>query len=48
LNPTAPPGLAKTFGRISEGLCRAAAVRMAADPSVRPPLLLHAWLSDGN
>jgi hypothetical protein len=45
LNPTAPPGLAKAFGLIIEGLCRAAAVRMAADPSVRPPLLLvHAWL----
>jgi hypothetical protein len=45
LNPTAPPGLAKTFGLIIDGLRRAAAVRMAADPSVRPPLLLvHAWL----
>jgi hypothetical protein len=43
--PPAPPGLAKTFGLIIDGLRRAAAVRMAADPSVRPPLLLvHAWL----
>jgi hypothetical protein len=45
VSPTAPPGLAKTFGLIIDGLRRAAAVRMAADPSVRPPLLLvHAWL----
>jgi hypothetical protein len=43
--PAAPPGLAKTFGLIIDGLRRAAAVRMAADPSVRPSLLLvHAWL----
>jgi hypothetical protein len=43
--PTAPPGLAETFGLIIGGLCKAAAVRMCADPSVRPPLLLiHAWL----
>jgi hypothetical protein len=40
-----PPGLAETFGLIIGGLCKAAAVRMCADPSVRPPLLLiHAWL----
>jgi hypothetical protein len=43
--PPAPLGLAKTFGLIIDGLRRAAAARMAADPSVRPPLLLvHAWL----
>jgi hypothetical protein len=43
--PTASPGLAETFGLIIGGLCKAAAVRMCADPSVRPPLLLiHAWL----
>jgi hypothetical protein len=43
--PAAPPSLAETFGLIIGGLCKAAAVRMCADPSVRPPLLLiHAWL----
>jgi hypothetical protein len=38
--PTAPPGLAKTFGLIIGGLCQAVARRIAADRTAGPFILL--------
>jgi hypothetical protein len=39
-SPTAPPGLAKTFGLIIGGLCEAVARRIAADRTSGPLILL--------